>query len=161
MLFSHPKLGSSLRVAGPVSVLDVYPTILDLVGIPIPGEITGQSLASAYTPRPLYLSTVYWWPAAVRAGSYKLVRSSAEEFDGLFNIEVDPQESVDVSLREPAIAGALDSLLLHETARRRKFDPSFDADLSRFRVWLPGSPSRSEGSPSGTSRSPGPAPQSR
>lgn len=42
------------RVAQPVSIVDVMPTILDVVGLPIPGGLDGYSLARGIRQRPPY-----------------------------------------------------------------------------------------------------------
>ena len=41
------------RVPGPVSLVDMYPTILDCLNIPVPRPVTGRSLRPAFRGRPI------------------------------------------------------------------------------------------------------------
>ncbi len=95
------------RVAEPVSLLDVAPTLLELAGVP-PAEPaqTGVSLAAAVTgagpapSRPViseyYAEGVTAPSAMVRDGRFKLIRS-LEDPDLLYDLEADPRELTDLS----------------------------------------------------------------
>jgi choline-sulfatase len=101
------------RVAEPVSLLDVTPTLLELAGLPAdqvspPGEHarTAVSLAAAVTgagpapARPVvseYHAEGVTAPSAmVRDGRFKLIRS-LEDPDLLYDLEADPHELTDLS----------------------------------------------------------------
>jgi len=60
------------RFGQPVSMIDVLPTILDLVDLPIPDAIMGQSLA------PLLLGTKGWEPRPVIFDEFWIDRDSSE-----------------------------------------------------------------------------------
>ena len=56
-LMWNPKLiPTPKRVAYPVQLIDVMPTVLDLLGLPIPEVVQGQSLAPVVRNRPFYRS---------------------------------------------------------------------------------------------------------
>lgn len=110
-------------VAEPVSALDVVPTLACLVGVePQPGW-RGQSLAdmlrgepSRALERPCFtqatnpivarepLQTVVAWP-------HKLIRGLESGFSALYNIEVDPTESTNLSAQEPQTLSRLTTIL--------------------------------------------------
>jgi choline-sulfatase len=108
-----PGAGSR-RVAEPVSLLDVTPTLLELAGLPAeqvsppPDELArvATSLAAAVTgagPAPVrpvvseYHAEGVTAPSAmVRDGRFKLIRS-LEDPDLLYDLEADPRELTDLS----------------------------------------------------------------
>jgi arylsulfatase A-like enzyme len=47
LIFYHPRLPSGLVVEETVSLVDVLPTVLDLLGLPIPPTVQGESFAPA------------------------------------------------------------------------------------------------------------------
>lgn len=94
--------GTVLEV--PVESVDILPTVLEMLGLPLPGNVkaSGQSLASSLhgngepEPRPLYAESLmarllYGWGelASIREGPWKLIRAPKPE---LYNLEEDPQE---------------------------------------------------------------------
>jgi arylsulfatase A-like enzyme len=107
-------------VAGPVSLVDVAATILELVGLP-PGELggRGRSLAAAVRggpppePRPVFLHTAYAGWGVRRAlvdGRYKLeesLRGGRIVERRLFDLSVDPQERDDRFAQGAEVADAL------------------------------------------------------
>lgn len=89
------------RVTEPVTLADVMPTILDLVGLDVPERIRGQSLRAALEGgslerRDLYFESVagglnFGWAElfGVRFGKWKLIDSADPE---LYDLEADPGE---------------------------------------------------------------------
>jgi arylsulfatase A-like enzyme len=80
------------RVRDIVSLIDTAPTILDLLGLPIPSGYEGQSMLQPRTG-PVYFFTDYslhltGW----RHGPYKLVCDVASGRSKLFDLDRDPQE---------------------------------------------------------------------
>jgi arylsulfatase A-like enzyme len=94
-----------------VSLIDIFPTVLDAAGIELPAEIEGQSLLTAdeLPPRPAYSETLYeFFPdlaapghelASLRHQGWKLVlRPGREE---LYDLRTDPNEKDDVAAAQP------------------------------------------------------------
>ena len=102
--------GRGARVAGPVSLVDFAPTVLELAGLEtdaIAGEGDGVSLAGAIgggaaaSPARAVVSEyhaegVQAPSAMVRSGRHKLI-VSREDPDLLYDLEADPRELTDVS----------------------------------------------------------------
>jgi arylsulfatase A-like enzyme len=45
LIFRHSSLAAARRIAEPVELVDIAPTLLDLAGLPVPSELEGTSLA--------------------------------------------------------------------------------------------------------------------
>jgi choline-sulfatase len=101
MIVAHPKYQAA-RVAAPVSLLDVFPTLLDVAGIEpgkIPTHIDGKSLLPALQGKaiagPIFAEHIDGGTSAprvcVRDGDWKLTLSRAYPAQ-LFNLGEDPLE---------------------------------------------------------------------
>lgn len=114
LLFYYPAgFASGRRVSGPVSLLDVYPTLAELLGLAPAGPITGRSLApylrdarSAVEARPFFTTfTPMWKGAKLRIdvlieGRLKLMVTTGrgdEEQVELYDLAEDPGETVNLA----------------------------------------------------------------
>ncbi|MGE5126918.1 MAG: sulfatase-like hydrolase/transferase [Betaproteobacteria bacterium] len=123
----RPGLVPAGRVVGdPVRLVDVAPTILDLVGAPALPAPHARSLAPLLTgrgqgsPPPAYSETLLpkfymnWAPLrALRDGRYKLIEAPRPE---LYDLSVDPGESRNLYAERPKTAEALRQGLVRLTA---------------------------------------------
>jgi choline-sulfatase len=114
--------GAPRRVADPVSLLDLAPTLLDLTGVPWPDEhaedLDGTSLAglmngeAASRPGPVvaeYLAEGVNAPVVmVRRGMHKLIASPGDP-DQLYDVASDPAELVDLAT-DPKHGATVDEL---------------------------------------------------
>jgi len=113
-------LPAGLRIEGPASIIDIYPTILDLLQIKAPAGLQGESLlprvlhhemdtrrrpifASLHTPKPELRSVV--------KGRYKLISNQNTGAAHLFDLDSDPGEQNDISASAPKARRALTALL--------------------------------------------------
>jgi arylsulfatase A-like enzyme len=106
-------------LAGPVELIDLGPTMVDLAGASWPGSIQGRSLSAALAgqaaldpQRPVYLHRRHYEPGTVgetpvsgekfgiRIGPWKYIEGTAEGTRELFNLQDDPGERV--NLYDPA-----------------------------------------------------------
>jgi arylsulfatase A-like enzyme len=122
-----------------VSVVDVFPTILELAGLPLPEGIAGISLLRpADGQRAAYSETLYEhfpWLAkpgqelvSVRLDGWKLVSGPGRE--ELYDLNADPREEHHVAAAHPErlaqLRAALEALRVDQTrdARPRELDLS-------------------------------------
>jgi arylsulfatase A-like enzyme len=111
LIMFDPGAGhSGQRVDAPVQTLDVFPTILELAGIPIPDGGQGQSLRDvlregAVTDRRIFSegrNRDYQQLAAVRIGEWKLIYNFATAQAELYDLQNDPRERTNLVSSEPA-----------------------------------------------------------
>jgi arylsulfatase A-like enzyme/Flp pilus assembly protein TadD len=124
-----------LIVAGPrvsrhvvdsqVRIVDVMPTVLDLLDVAIPPPVQGASLVPLTRGEPLDLLAYAesWYPryhygwaelTSVRDGRFKFIRAPRRE---LYDTIADPRESRDLSEENPRLADSLERALGEITAR--------------------------------------------
>jgi arylsulfatase A-like enzyme len=96
LVLSGPGVPVGLRVGAPSSLVDVVPTILELLALEPPRVTQGISLVPALRGevlperRPLFFSWLAGEAAGVRYGSWKYTRSKAGR--KVFDLEADPGE---------------------------------------------------------------------
>ena len=113
--------GAGRVVDRAVSHVDLLPTILDLVGIPVPGTAQGRSLVPLIErpdvgwDRPVYSESLYpllhygWAPLrALRTDRFKLIDAPRPE---LYDLAQDPAEQDNLHDREPNRSTALTAAL--------------------------------------------------
>lgn len=92
----------------PAALWDLFPTLLDLAGVPPPGPVDGLSLRpilegkAALLDRPLYWETFNPradYRQAVRLGRYKALRRVGSDRVELYDLAADPTESQDLADR--------------------------------------------------------------
>ncbi|MDY0059345.1 MAG: sulfatase-like hydrolase/transferase [Myxococcota bacterium] len=110
------------RIATPVALLDVGPTLLDLAGFPIPESFQGRSLVPAVRgeqlpeipvfgqllPYPYCKEEVH----SLILGPHKVLFHRTNNTWALYDLLADPQEQQDIFAKEPARARELQQLLL-------------------------------------------------
>jgi arylsulfatase A-like enzyme/Tfp pilus assembly protein PilF len=112
-------------VTDQVRIVDVMPTILDVLGVAAPAATQGETLLPAGRGEPLELLAYsetyypryhYGWSelTSVRDGRFKFIAAPRRE---LFDIEADPAEETDLAGSNPRIADALERALRDFSAR--------------------------------------------
>ncbi|MBI4569533.1 MAG: sulfatase-like hydrolase/transferase [Planctomycetes bacterium] len=124
------------RVATPVGLIDVAPTILDALGVPAPAEFQGRSLLPWYAGRagktdevrPCQFSTMTPGRDAVRGSRWKLIDLPGERM--LFDLTTDPEERRDVAEEHPDVVREMESRLdeWRESNRRDPLAPAPEAE---------------------------------
>ena len=130
MRFPGQKRGA--RVAGLIQPLDIAPSVLNTLQIPVPNWMEGQPLKPETPPAPAatiainykhpdkniihYLPTklAVWW------NQFKLIASCETGKSVLFDLKSDPQERIDVSARQPAVADDLKRRLKSQLSRQSR-----------------------------------------
>ena len=120
LVFSGPGVVGGQRVATPASLVDVAPTLAELLEVPAPAGATGRSLAAALrgenvSNAPLYAESLMPLEAlglspvaSVLDGELRLVRTHR---DRLFDLGADPGETRDVAAERPDEVARLGAIL--------------------------------------------------
>jgi choline-sulfatase len=116
-----PGVVPGTRLSGTVGLVDLFPTALDLLGIPAPGELSGRSLgpelrgAPASEARALYAESLvpllhFGWSdlRVLREGRWKFIAAPHPE---LYDVASDPGEATNLVVSQAPRAEALRSAL--------------------------------------------------
>ena len=114
LIMTGPSIPKDKRTGALCYLRDLYPTICDLAGIPIPKRVEGQSLLSIISGEKENLyEEVYGYfrdqQRMVRNQRFKLIHYPHLDRFQLFDLENDPEEFRDIS-QEPASEKTLESL---------------------------------------------------
>jgi arylsulfatase A-like enzyme/Tfp pilus assembly protein PilF len=112
-------------VAEQVRIVDVMPTVLDLLDVPAPKSVQGVSLRPLARGEALGLvaRSESWYPryhygwselTSIQDGRFKYIRAPRPE---LYDLSADPRETNDLSRQDPQRLAALDKALAAEIAR--------------------------------------------
>jgi arylsulfatase A-like enzyme len=126
LIVRGPGVPAGARIATPVSLVDVAPTVLAAMGLTVPDLMDGADLSglwqragdgsdTAQTPpepfagRALYAGADYDESGdnrlhAVRRGRYKLIYDATTDEYALYDLVEDPGERTDASARAPEVA---------------------------------------------------------
>lgn len=136
LIFSGPGLAKSpIRVTERVRLIDVMPTVLEMLGVAIPQPCQGKSLARLMSgnqtkeQRPVYLESLYgqelnnWAPlTSLISGHWKYISLPQAE---LYDLNADPGEK--------------ENLFLKRNPEARRFDKDLAAFIASHRGRIAGS----------------------
>jgi arylsulfatase A-like enzyme len=141
LLYAPNRLAPGQRVEAVVMTPDLAPTILELLGLPVPAGMEGRSLAGLLRGAPLdpprthVMASESTWMCkwAYRTEAYKLIVAREPDLYGgppveLYDLAADPTESVNLAETLPdvrdALRAALEDSLRHRLAELgRRVDP--------------------------------------
>lgn len=137
LIVRHPDGPKGLRVPDPVSLVDVLPTLLDLLGLPANEGAEGRSIMPAMLEQPLSPVDLFCFGSperepepdrmtmSIQRGARKLLTHSIAPFDffttELYDLAADPTERRDLSLVDHQSLGELQQGL-HRFVRQRGGD---------------------------------------
>jgi arylsulfatase A-like enzyme/tetratricopeptide (TPR) repeat protein len=115
LIISHPHSPSKgVKRQEVVSLVDILPTIVEAIGLPLPSNVQGQSLwpliggDGVFDDRPAYAETHYpklhfgWSPlTALQTRRFQLIQSSEPE---LYDLENDPHQERNIFATDSAVA---------------------------------------------------------
>jgi arylsulfatase A-like enzyme len=115
LIMSGPGIPAGERRDAFCYLLDIYPTLCDLVGVPIPDSVEGRSLAPALRKGDRIRDTLSFayrhLQRSVRDDRYKLIEYvvQGEQTTQLFDLESDPWERSNLA-NDPGQASRLSGL---------------------------------------------------
>jgi arylsulfatase A-like enzyme len=125
LIFRYPPALPSLRVDSPVSLVDVLPTILSLLGEAPSDGIDGLDLSplwsnpssqtlSRFAERALFSSGDHLGDVtrSIRQGNFKLIYNSTTQARELYDLRPDPGERVNIAGLRSDVADRLEQALL-------------------------------------------------
>jgi len=108
MVVSRRHLARAVRIRTPVAAGDIAPTVLGLVGVPVPREMPGQDLGSGrYRPRMVFFhknNHPETW--GLRDGRWKYIATFSGEQVELYDLRTDPTEQRNLAAERPAQVAA-------------------------------------------------------
>ncbi len=139
------------RVAAPVALVDVVPSLLDVLGLPAPrnGRFEGRALPLArpdtlrrLEAEPVFSETMARrrWLQSVVLGQWKLIANRQTGRFRLFDLEADPGERRNLARKDPRTADRLAKTLRAwsariDTERQEGATPNFSAEeIERLRA---------------------------
>ena len=146
LIVRHPDGPEGMRIPDPVSLVDVLPTLLDLLGLPANSGAEGRSVMSAMLGEPLEPVDLFCFGSperepepdrmtmSIERQGKKLLTHSIAPFDffatELYDLGADPGERQDLSLTDHATLGALQQDL-HRFVRKRGGDGLYNPPRSK------------------------------
>jgi choline-sulfatase len=113
LVFAAPGLPAATREE-PVSLVDIFPTVAGLLGLPLPGAVDGNDLfakGAAAASREVYAETRY--PEAAGCSPLRALVDRRWKYIGgptrpeLYDLTRDPEERTDVAADNPAVVDAM------------------------------------------------------
>ena len=98
--------------AEPIIGSDVFPTMLEAAGVPVPADkvLDSQSIIPILQGKPFKRSKPLYWRnmyyqfrVAIRDGDWKILSNSERTEFELYNLELDPRETTDLSKQVPEV----------------------------------------------------------
>jgi arylsulfatase A-like enzyme len=101
------------------SLIDTAPTVLDLLGLPIPAGYEGRSLLDGRSDMALFCTEYTLGLLGLRDGRWKLIHELESGRSLLFDLENDPEEKLDRTAELPERAAAYRDHLLRWAAAQK------------------------------------------
>jgi phosphoglycerol transferase MdoB-like AlkP superfamily enzyme len=101
LLVAAPGLTDGVRVGRVASLVDLAPTVLDLLGLPAPAEYQGRSLLGAEPRMALFCTDYSLGLVGLRDGRWKAIHELDSGRTQLFDLRDDPGEKCDLSENWP------------------------------------------------------------
>lgn len=148
MLLRGPGIQPGRRLTGPVGLVDLKPTILELAGVAPPGgaELSGRSLAAALAggpapaARPIYAESLvprlrFGWSdlRVLRDGGWKFIDAPVPE---LYDLDSDPDETTNLAARQARRAADMRAALAPFLATERATETADEAISTELREQL-------------------------
>jgi len=132
---------AGVRVTDRVALVDVFPTLAEMLGVEPPSPTSGRSLVplihgGSADPQTIIAETyrpeAFTNKKAIISGRYKFIHSWSDEreWEELYDLEADPEEVVDLLAAEPEVVDRLRTAL-EERLRQVPHGRADEAELSQ------------------------------
>ena len=101
LLLINSRLFHGERDTVPGGLVDIAPTVLDLLGDSLPAQWQGRSLFDPERPDRVYLFGPYSGLFGLREGSRKFIYDPIGNEDQLYDLSTDPHERVNIAANDP------------------------------------------------------------
>ena len=140
LILRGPGIPAGTRSAHEVTLVDLVPTVLSIIGAPAPGDVEGIDLrpvlrdpAAELPDRWVFAEADKWfnkqkgnYRRSIRRGRYKLHYDHLSGSRTLFDLEVDPGEQTDVAADHPELVETMWGKLQEYMQGRREVDASLE-----------------------------------
>ena len=108
LIWAPGRVHGPIRIDAVGSQVDLFPTLMDIVGLTGRNHAVGTSLRRVVTGRSVYLSNPFHLRLrGMRQGRFKFIESQAAERWALYDLVADSGERTDISARSPEVVEAL------------------------------------------------------
>jgi arylsulfatase A-like enzyme len=143
LIVSGPGIPVNKRIEEFCYLLDVYPTLADLAGVPAIPEVDGRSLVGVFHgenagPRPVLFTAYRDSQRAVRDQRWKLIRYPLVDFTQLFDLKNDPYETKNLA-EDPRSSQTLKHLMAMLAAQQKEWGDvaPYSVQSPRPARWVP------------------------
>jgi arylsulfatase A-like enzyme len=140
LIIGGPELPANRKSDALVYLFDLFPTICDLTGLPIPASVEGKSLAPILRGQKTSVrDSVFYayrnFQRGVRKDQWKMIRYQVNgvETTQLFDLQTDPWETHDLSKREGNAGKIKELTTLMKDWMKKTGDPA-DLDKPRWGI---------------------------
>ena len=106
LVLVNPLLGAERRSSTLGGLVDVAPTVMDVLQLPVPGLWQGRSLFADRRPDRVYFSVAYRDVlAGYREGDWKYILNDTRNRLEVYDLAADPGERADLQARAPRATG--------------------------------------------------------
>lgn len=145
---NNNSLKEGTIVSDPIIGSDIFPTLLDIANVDLPRNVVldGSSVLPVFKgkkikrERPLYWRNLFYeFRVAIREEEWKLVGNSERTKFELYNLDIDPRETTDLSTHNPEIFNKMkkrlieyDNEVLREGPKWWSQDKSFGDEMPDY-----------------------------
>jgi phosphoglycerol transferase MdoB-like AlkP superfamily enzyme len=115
------KLAGETRITRALSLIDVAPTLLDLLGIPIPKEFQGESWLNPETRLSLFYTDYSLPLVGLRDGPWKFIGELGTARHQLYDLRSDPNERTNLHTHFPRQVAGYRQRLEQWSAAQKQF----------------------------------------
>ncbi len=144
LMFDHPNLPQGLRLGNPVSLIDLAPTVLNMLGLPGDSQFQGRSLLGAGTGDLASADIIgekTGRDVALISGSAKII-ISVDQLPELYDLNADPAERHNLAWNLPLVLKVARKMgtiaqahsRLYTSLRKRPSGEDLDRDLKQETV---------------------------